>query len=204
MPFRRTRRRTRRQPVALKAVKRLAKFVDTELHQVDVVANFVNVTNASVIHFVNPIAVGTDRVDRTGDQASMRNLEVRFDIRVGTNDSILRMIIFADRQTNGAVPALADVISDDTFPTTSPLNIDNKRRFKILSDRCYRSSATGGFNVTCHRKFHKLMHKQRFDGGSGAITDVVSGAVHCMSVSDQAGGANSPSLLIYTRCTFAP
>ncbi len=205
MPYRRhRRRRTRRKPVALRAVRRLARFVDTELHEIETNNNFVNVTQTGVQVLLTPIATGDDRIDRNGDQVTLRRADVRWTILVGATDSILRVILFMDRQANGAVPTLADVLSVPTFPLVSMINVDNKKRFKIIMDRCYRTNVNGDHVTACYRKTFKLSNKMRFDGASATIVDIVSGPVYCLALSDQAGGANSPDFTLGSQIWFAP
>ncbi len=203
---RRTRRtrRIRRQAPAMRAVRRLARFVDTELHEDEIALVIANITTTGSQVLLTSIGTGDNRQDRTGDQITMRSLKLNFNVTVGAIESIFRVIVFWDRQTNGAVPLLADVLANTAFPTTSVMNVDNIKRFRVISDRCMRMNTLGDHPAVCVRRRYKLRHKIRFDGGGIAVADIVSGALYALYLSDQVGGANSPSLEMFSQVWFAP
>ncbi len=210
MPFRRTRRRrrvTRRRPTAMRAVRRLAKFVDTELHQQ--IAFFTEVGILGGVESFTPltlIAQGDDDINRTGLQVALRSIRIKFNATRGNADTVLRVILFVDKQSNGGTPLIGQVLQlTGSIPSkiVSPVSNDFKRRFTFLSDRTHQISLGRGEHVlfTISRK---LTNKVRYDGPGAAIADVVSGMLWLLLLSDGAGGAQSPSVSMASRVWYAP
>lgn len=97
----------------------------------------------------------------------------------------LRMILLYDKQPNGALPALTDVLTGGQ--TVNDLfNIDNRDRFSILKDKVWSfdpmiyDSANGGYawNRTCAyiKMYKKLNLETIFNAGTaGTSADVNSG-----------------------------
>ena len=188
------------------AVRRLAKFVDTELHQGVSVASAVAVTSTGLFVTLAAIPQGDDDMDRNGSQVSMRRLEIRFIAARGLQESCLRIIILVDKQTNGVVPTLAQVLTVTATgeqTVTSPINNDNKKRFTILSDRM-RTLNAASKPTQCWSQRLKLTHKMRFDGVGIGTADIVSGALWLLLISNTVGGGNSPVFTTVSRVWFAP
>jgi len=210
MPFRRTRRRRRstrrRRPTALKAVKRLARFVDTELHQDTLIADVVGVQSAGVFIQMQQIAVGDTDVHRNGLQVSLRSIQLKFIAERGNTDACMRIILFIDKQVNGAFPLFSQLLEVTVTPTlqiTSPFNNDFRRRFTILSDT-YKTFVDGNSDKRCWKLNRKLSHKIRYTGDTGAIADVTSGMVYLALLTDQLGGAAAVTTSLVSRTWFAP
>ncbi len=210
MPFRRrrTRRRRRRtRTTALKAVRRLARFVDTELHQtvfVDIANNIIGGT-AEFLPLIN-VAQGDNDTNRTGIAIALRNYEIRCLVERGNSDNCIRFILLSDRQTNGAQPLIADILEITTGneeTMVSPMENDNKRRFRILRDQT-RSVSVGTSETFCFRMAGKVSNKVMFEGVSPNLGDVVSGMLWLVLLSTGAGGAASPSVTTVSRVWFAP
>ncbi len=209
MPFRRrrTRRRTRRRPTALRAVRRLARFVDTELHQALVVDD-TNTVTAGGPSFVPLVAVaqGDDDSDRNGLQITLRRLHMRFTVERGNTDSLLRVIVFRDRQSNGLTPTLNQVLQRTATVTeamVSPKSNDFRRRFTFLSDRIHQVSLGRGEQIQ-FRVSHKLSNKVIYSDDLAIVASVQSGMIWLLMLSSGAGGAASPTISSISRIWFAP
>ncbi len=208
MPFRRrrTRRRTRRRPTALRAVRRLAKFVDTELQQSLFFADNVSASDTGLLFTLAAIAQGTDDVNRIGFQASMVRLEARILIERGNTDSCIRLLLVIDKQTNGAFPTVNDLLQvtgSGNQKVTSPMSNENRLRFTVLSDRVY-SLVTGHSTIRCFPIRKRLTHKMRFDGPGQGIVDIVSGSIILLAIATTTGAAASPTISMVSRLWFAP
>ena len=209
MPFtRRTRRRRtrRRRPTALRAVRRLARFVDTELHQSIQINENIAIQGSGTFFQLVSVAQGDDDINRDGIQIGLRRLEMKLHVDRGANDSCFRLILFVDKQTNGAVPLLSQVLqitATDVQTLVSPINNDGKRRFTILSDRT-RTVIDGNSNLRCFNLNRKLTNRVRFTGIGAGVPDVSSGMLWLLAVSDQTGIGNSPDLSLISRVWFAP
>lgn len=208
MPFirhRRTRRLTRRKPKALMAVRRLAKFVDTELH-VDY-GNFTlgAVPDTGSVTLISSIAQGDDFNDRSGSQLACRSLELRMHADRGTGNSAYRMLVVVDKQTNGALATVVEIlqaIPSSPFATTAFPNQNTLKRFTIVSDRLFMAERDND-EAKAYRWRVKLTHKIRYSGNGGLIGDIVGGSVLLVAISDQ-GAGGGPTLSVSTKLKFAP
>ncbi len=212
MPFRRTRRRTRRRrtrrPTALRAVRRLARFVDTELNQSLLIAEDQSAFFGTPIFLpLMGVSQGNDDNQRHGLQVTMRSLNVKFIVGRANSDELLRVIVFVDKQTNGLTPLLGDVLqvvatSDQAM--TSPKSNDNKRRFTFFHDRTYKiindNSNFISFNVNRSLSGKKV----RYDGTTTAVADVVSGMPWILLQSTSPNGGAAPIVAFVSRIMFAP
>jgi len=202
-------RTTRRRPKggkALRMVKRLGKFVDQELH-----ANYVDFVNTDVgsggaVRLLSVIAQGDNFDDRTGSQIACRSLDFRMLVAIGTRASCLRVFMVVDKQANGAVATLPEVlqnIAGDGGPVTSHMNQNTLKRFKVLSDRSFYTGVNDQ-ESRCYNWRIKLTHMIRYSGGSAAIGDLVSGAVLVFLVSDQGTPGAGPTVTFQSKLRFAP
>jgi len=209
MPFRHRRRRTRRtrrKPKALIAVRRLARFVDTELHENQILNDGIGIQSTPAFFQLIFAAQGDDNNERNGIQITCRSLELRFVGEMGNVNANMRVIVLIDKQSNGAAPTAAEVLEDTgtaTAQLASMYNTDFKKRFTILSDRC-RSFVEGRSDTMCWHMKRRLSHKVRFDGSGSGIGNVVSGMVWAMVYTDQLGGAAAVTVTLASFITFAP
>jgi len=117
-----------------------------EIKSVDLVAGPVTKPTSTTAQFtlLNAIQEGSSFYNRVGRKIMMRSLHLTglvFQNQGGAGvDEYLRHMIVYDRQPNGAVPSIADILLDydNTGTTTtnslSGLNMNNADRFVILRD----------------------------------------------------------------------
>ena len=91
---------------------------------------------------LNDVGQGSDSTQRVGRQ--IQNVAVYARLQIGFGASQIsgtpmtyRVIFFIDTQSNGALPAASDLLqwsSGGTNQITSPLNLNNRKRFRIIND----------------------------------------------------------------------
>lgn len=164
---------------------------------------------------LNGTVPGDNVVNRKGRKISMVSSMLRgwvtFNNSGGTppSNDYLRLIIFYDRQPNGAAPSIADLLTNtDSAGSTSSdaysmLNISNADRFKILVDEYWGiptqipsagSGATQEAQVLQDRKpisikrFTKLggMETHYNAGTAGTIADITTGSLYCLCLGTRA------------------
>lgn len=103
-------------------------------------------------------------------------------ISVAGISNTVRIILYMDKQTNGAPASVADVLESTTV--RSPMRIENSHRFRVIKDwlidinrTSLTQDATGtNFSTTQLRKSFKLYKKlnvpQQYDGSTGLIATV--------------------------------
>lgn len=168
---------------------------------------------------LNLIQVGSSMFNRIGRRIEM--ISIRFSAlynplsvtRVVPTDYGRIMIVY-DRQTNGAYPALADILQDtdqtgaNTTSSKSGLNMNNRERFVTIMDKRLhlpQVTITGGaitamfpsdtfeFRVLSdeYRKLPKLTTHFKADSNPAVIGDISTGALYILSLSREAAGSEA-------------
>jgi len=130
----------------LSALPASFRSTGSELKAVDIAStqyNFITPAATPVQTLLNGVQVGSAFYNRVGSRIEMKSLHIRgalFNLLTNTDD-YLRMIVYYDRQPNGAAPTYADLMQtrDQTGAATtgakSEINLDMRDRFVILRDR---------------------------------------------------------------------
>lgn len=207
-----------------KAIVNLSKKVkkienDTELKHKDVLYANTDVIPATQVLWAthNYIAQGTSSITRLGNMIAPTSYQIRVRFRADnaqvTEDSRVRMIIFWDRQCNGADPdpTGVDGLLDDSVITNqifAPRNYNTLERYKIVKDETFTLHpvlatttvvATGVVSVVQRVSiqktyFIKSSRLLKYSGNAGTVADLVSNALYVLFYSDIAGGTNPPEV----------
>lgn len=200
-----------------------------ELNAVDVPgATYVLNATGSVTP-LNLIRAGSTYVNRTGRRIEMQSIRINGQIepipRTNTNNSdYVRVIIFYDRQTNGAVPLVADVLATtdqaaaNTTTSYSGLNLNNRDRFTILMDyRCELPSYTNttgvitapGFQdqtkeytIDRYIKLKGLLTQFKADSSPAVIGDIATGGLFLLTLGANTAGTEGWQGVFETRLRF--
>lgn len=136
-------------------------------------------TTATVVQIFTPDQ-GTAPTERIGRRSTMKSLSYKFAASytaTTAGSSPIRMMIVYDRQPNAATPATTQIVTVDQI--TSPLNLINSRRFKIIVDECIEGLSAQGpqsFFVTGYRKLNNL-ETEFNDVNGGTIADITTGSM---------------------------
>lgn len=150
---------------------------------------------AGAVTLLNGIAQGTDFTNRIGRKICMKSLLFRFHIYPNTAAShmqgnTVRLIIFIDLQANAAAAVTTDLLQTASYD--SPLNLNNRDRFKVIVDKSMVQGAdyypafilTAGSPVPVSRKWYKKMNQDVINVGTGAtIGSIQTGALYCLVIS---------------------
>lgn len=178
-----------------------------ELKTVDVATASANLTLNAAFVLLNGVTQGTDYTERIGRKTIMKSIFLRFSLVPNVANSaptgdFARIIIFYDCQTNGAAPIAGDVLKSGT-DYLSPLNLNNRDRFKILMDKLvsmnpnvYTAGAvTAGDPVNKTWKLYKKITMDTvFAGTNNTVASISTGSIYLMYMS---AGATSYSTLSY-------
>lgn len=179
------------------------KFIDTTA-----TANGLNTTG--VVQAINLSAIGDDNNSRDGRQTLNTSIKIRGLISpedLTTNPSLVRVLLVWDKQPNGALATIANILSNAT--ALSMNNLDNKYRFKILRDYQF---PVGGQNNTATQTyvqsptvwdindFVKLPPDcvTGWTGTTAAIASVATGSLLLVQIGTQAAGTGC-NLECFTR-----
>lgn len=151
------------------------------------VTNVGDMTSGSVLNSLNLIPQGTTDQKRIGNKITIRNINIRGQFSLddqGTGaftSCIMRVILFVDKQCNGATATVADILT--TADINSFRNMDQVERFVILKDKNYTlpvtaanvlhtSDSTRTWNIS-----KKCNYDVHFSSTTGAITEIRSNNV---------------------------
>lgn len=167
---------------------------------------------------------GSDITNRVGRKTLTHSIYIRGLISAELADQdgptvgvspaqLARIIIFIDNQPNGATPIVTDLLTSAT--SYAQLNLNNRDRFKILSDKqfplhAYAYNTTSGTAVAslsnsyAFKKFIKCNIETIFNAGTAAtIADITSGAIYMFLIGSIATGSNDATCALSTRVRYS-
>lgn len=148
---------------------------------------------------------GTTDVTRIGNKIKICNLDMKFALSLDDETSPttavtsanIRMIVYIDKQTNGAAAAVTDVLTSATIGSFR--NMDTVDRFKILWDKNFNlTPRTAYYNSTGNerhvgvgaffwkKKRWNLDLPVHYSSTTGAITELKSNNIGCIVITDLA------------------
>lgn len=114
-----------------------------EVKALDVPVTTYAINQTAVITSINLVRIGStfcNRIGRRIEMASLRLTGFINALRTTNDEDYARIMLIYDRQTNGAVPAIADILQTtdqaaaNTTTAQSGLNLNNRDRFVVLRD----------------------------------------------------------------------
>jgi len=178
---------------------------------IDVAPGTLVADTTGTITALNLVATGTDFTNRIGRKILMRSIYIRYRVNNFDNTTVnncSRVILVYDMQTNGALPAITDVL--DTIHAESQVNLNNRDRFRIIWDKIH---AIGQFDTTATqaiagsptihvgKKYKKLRLETIFSGTTAAIGSIATGGLYLITVGDAAANAGG-LFTLSTRIRF--
>ena len=179
-----------------------------ELKFIDLAANATPWTTAGVVGILNGVAQGTDFNQRIGRSTSMKSILFRFNIEKTATDSegcTCRCILFYDAQTNGVAPLVTDVLASASY--LSPMNLNNRDRFKILAD-CFMGTdaydgggpiVAGTFTEQNKTIFKKFNLECQFSGTGATVGSISTGGIFALFIASE---NNTLAYELYSRIRF--
>ncbi len=135
---------------------------ELKFHDVDLDDAAISSTG-TVTASINLIGQGTDESSRIGRKLTIRSINWRFKL-IGAVDAntatppneTVRVMMFLDKQANGATAAVLDILSVADFQSFN--NLSNKSRFRTLMDRTYvlNYNAATGADATAEWKLDSV------------------------------------------------
>jgi hypothetical protein len=181
---------------------------------------YCNTASTSIIP-LNLIAAGSSFFNRIGRRIELRSIDICFQIQNISGVSrlvpadLLRIMVVYDRQTNGALPSISDIIQDtdsnanNLTNSMSGPNLNNRDRFMVLFDKRVQlpvtvlstgsgvtfpfPNSTGGANTKdfgfgvhrYYRKLPKLITQYKADSTTPVIGDIATGGVYIFTLCTQ-------------------
>ncbi len=183
--------------------KKALSMINVEYKFHDVVSSSATRNTQPTIIELSNIAQGDTDQTRDGAQIKVTSLLLRLMSLRHTSSftSMVRVMLVLDKQTNQAVYVNSDLIADITSQDgiVSPLNLDNKYRFRVLFDKVIAIPSGHGCNYT-NVYLKDLDVKLRYDASTSAIADLTSNSLSLVLFSNEP--TNSPTTSHYVRLRY--
>lgn len=176
-----------------------------------------NVDGASpavgAVYLLNGITQGTDYNQRIGRKVQIKSVFCRWTINVNPaqlalQGDVVRLMIIYDAQANGVAPAITDILQIAEFD--SPMNLNNRDRFKVLHDKFHTmwantyAAGLGGIQTGTgcpkfSQKFIKCNMEEIFGGTGNTIGSIQTGSIFFLTISqNEVSGVSIYSRVRYT------
>ncbi len=158
-------RRVKRRRKNYKPALSIYKLASGELKFHDLDVDVTIASAGTVTASLNIIAQGVTESERVGRKCLIRSIGWKFSLNLpatataNSTSDIVRVILFQDKQCNGATATVTGILETADFQSFN--NLANKGRFRTLMDRTYAISAQGGTGASATEKvvedsFYKL------------------------------------------------
>lgn len=196
------RKRARKGPapsearIAARVIKRMQRAVEKKV--IDIAAGGYVCDTTGTVTLMNGVAQGTDFDDRIGRKYTNVTAQLQGSIQpldTTTGPTHCRVMVIYDKQPNGALPAITDVLTAST--SNAFMNLNNRDRFVVL---CDHNVTIGGVSNTATQSFaqspsvftvnwYKAIKLETIcDGITGGVGDINSGTIFLLTIGDQAPG----------------
>lgn len=121
---------------------------------------------------------GTDEDERIGRKMTVRGVSLKGSMTPVQGRA--RFMLIVDKQCNGAVPAVTDVL--ETADIDSHRNLSNQNRFRVLWDRTYDTKDTG--KTTIAKQMSGLTIPIEWSSTAGTIASIKSNNLTLLQIAD--------------------
>lgn len=180
------------------------KTIDTE--------GYNNTTSTGAVYLLSGVAQGTDYTNRIGRKISMKSLLIRFSLNPNAGQTsavgdFVRILIVYDSQSNGSAPGVTDILQTANY--LSPMNLNNRDRFKVLHERLipmnptvYTTGALTGGNPQnkSYEIYKRMFLDEVFSNTTNLISSITSGSVYLLII---AAAATATGLGYNSRIRFS-
>lgn len=201
---RRYRRRYPRKNLARKVrtvsrrVNRLYRQRETKRFDTDALGAAISTTGT--FYLLNGIAQGNDVINRDGNEVYIHKLNFKISLFNADSSNKIRVIIFIDSQANAAAPSVSDVLQDAAnYPILTPLNYDNKKRFRILLNKVFVTDTDDP--TSTFQLYRKIGRKVQYSGSAGGIATIKRNSLFLLLISDS-NASSHPTIDYISRIYF--
>ncbi len=178
-----------------------AGAIELKFHDLDINDTSVAAGGTIVEDSCNSIAQGVTEVTRIGRKCCIKQIGWKMNLLLlGVSDQadipagdVVRVILYLDKQANGATAGVTDILESDDYQSFN--NLANKSRFRTLMDRTYTlgyqvamtdgASTSSAPATNIEDSFYKKVNIPiEFDSTTGAITEVRSNNIGCLNSSN--------------------
>jgi len=167
------------------------KYFDTAIGP-----NLANASAGLIAGSLNLVPAGTTDTTRVGNKITITNVNIKCffnqdDIGAAVPGGFnMRMILYIDKQANGAVATVGDLLTSTTIQSFR--NMTQLERFEILKDQTCRCVPVVTNVLHSDDTYHYFTWSKRvnvpvyFSGTTGAITEIRSNNIGILFIADRA------------------
>lgn len=163
-------------------------------------------TNAVTARLLNGLVPGTAANQRIGMKVMIRSIEIRLWLNsINSINTLARIALVLDKQSNGAPGAAADVWDNKASPlnVVTIRNLANRKRFKIMWDKTMSMSTQEPVDYYhLYMKLRKPIVTEYNAGVAGTIADICSNSLYLYSWSNDNTGANEVTYTFVARVRY--
>jgi len=181
-----------------KTVYGMSKLINSEQKMINQ-GGSGGISTTGSITLLSGVAQGVTDNTRIGNSFIYQNMLLNFALTANGSSpgSIVRMVLFVDKETNGVAPTVSDVIGP-TPGIITPLNEDNTKRFVILKNKLI--TLTSFINIRQWKSFHQLPFHAYYGGTGDTVADCKENQIYMLLISDVS--TNTPAYEYYSRIKF--
>jgi len=191
---------------ALKKVQRdirmIKKHTKPEYGIKDAQQSGVAPTTTSTLQLLNGVGSGSAATTRDGRVAVWKSFQMIGSINkhASASATVTRFILFYDKSPSGVAPTAAQLLDLSSVNAVYAFrNLDFRGRFDIIRD--WRVHVDADDPEKYFKKYCKFTKKTIYDDSNNAdITDINTGAIYLLTVSDEA--TNTPTVDSNMRLRF--
>jgi len=186
-----------------------------ELKCKDTYFQFAALDTAGQWQCCDHLSQGYTNRTRIGSRVHLVHVQLRAEVIYAdahTTTATHRLMLFFDRQSNNAVPTMANMflsIASAYTPFVQPINYDYLHRFHVLDDKSFSTSSDyGGASVGndarhLYQFSSKLDDEVCYTGNAGSYVDILSNALWVFGVGNTAvGSVNCADMNIWVRVIY--
>ena len=160
--------------------------------------NTITPVSTGTVQPLATISQGNGQTNRDGNSIKVTSLLIRATLTRNTSATAtkVRIIIFSDASSNGATPALADVLQ--TANQDSPINRVNGARFTIIKDKSYILDSDQPMSQMYIYK--KMQHHVHYLTTDNTVASQGQGFIYLLAISSEA--TNAPQIAYNSRMRF--
>lgn len=167
--------------------------------------------SAAQLFLLNGTQRGSDINNRIGRVITIKSIQLNFS-HYATDatglDQTHRFLLVYDKQANGVVPAIADILLASS--PWAPRNLNNRNRFIILWDQttsvCGNVAAglaNGNLRIADKKYYRRHNLKTQYNtGDAGSIADISTGSLYFIAVGSVAAGVTAGEMIGTARMRF--
>lgn len=171
-----------------------SRDIRTEKKFVDMAQTTFAANTTGTIALVATIAQGASENQRVGRKIYFKSIQCHGFLQSDTATTITnaRYMLVYDAQPGASLPAITDILNTANY--NSFLNDANKDRFTVLRDKKYAlcgniTTPSTGKEIYAINFFQRLKNlPSTFNTTTGAIGDITTGAIYCLSVGTTVAG----------------